>query len=364
MVYHGPTECYEYFKGAGVEIPDHYNPADYLLEVTNVDFTHDEAGLTRLVDFWQKSPEAQALMGPSDKSPPEVAKTYPYYRAGVMKQSLVLLYRLYLKSNRDLIAYGVRLAMYMGLALMMGTVWLRLDTKQDKIQPFINAMFFSSAFMSFMAVAYIPAFLEDRNALVKERANGLYGVTAFLISNTLIGIPFLFVIAVFFALTTYWLIALNPSPSAFFRYLLFLFFDLLAAESLVVFICAIIPIFVGALAITAFANGLFMSTGGFLVSPTVLEPFYKYFFYQWDYQRFAFEALMTNEFRGRVYECAANCHCMYETALSGQCQIAGEGVLEYLGYGSVNMGTWAAILIAIAIGFRLASWVALYFLAR
>lgn len=45
--------------------------------------------------------------------------------------------------------------------------------------------------MSFMAVAYVPAFLEDRATFIKERANGLYGATAFMISNFLIGIPYL-----------------------------------------------------------------------------------------------------------------------------------------------------------------------------
>ncbi len=45
--------------------------------------------------------------------------------------------------------------------------------------------------MSFMAVAYIPAFLEDRATYVKERHNGLYGPTAFIVSNFIIGIPYL-----------------------------------------------------------------------------------------------------------------------------------------------------------------------------
>lgn len=45
--------------------------------------------------------------------------------------------------------------------------------------------------MSFMAVAYVPAFLEDRANFAKERANGLYGATPFMISNFLIGLPFL-----------------------------------------------------------------------------------------------------------------------------------------------------------------------------
>lgn len=91
---------------------------------------------------------------------------------------------------------------------MSGTVWLRLATTQENIQPFINSLvrnlahtvghvlltfsqFFGSAFMSFMAVAYVPAFLEDRATFVKERANGLYGSTAFIISNFIIGLPFL-----------------------------------------------------------------------------------------------------------------------------------------------------------------------------
>ena len=45
--------------------------------------------------------------------------------------------------------------------------------------------------MSFMAVAYVPAFLEDRATFIKERANGLYGALPFLLSNFIIGLPFL-----------------------------------------------------------------------------------------------------------------------------------------------------------------------------
>ena len=45
--------------------------------------------------------------------------------------------------------------------------------------------------MSFMAVAYVPSFLEDRATFVKERANGLYGSAAFVLSNFIIGLPYL-----------------------------------------------------------------------------------------------------------------------------------------------------------------------------
>lgn len=118
----------------------------------------------------------------------------------------------------------------------MGTVWLRLSDHQADIQAYINAIFFGGAFMSFMAVAYIPAFLEDRAIFVKERANGLYGPTSFMIANMLIGVPFLFLIVLLFSVITYWLTGFRASADAFFLWILWLFLDLLAAESLVVLV--------------------------------------------------------------------------------------------------------------------------------
>eukprot|EP00271_Cylindrocystis_brebissonii_P022079 TRINITY_DN828_c0_g1_i1.p1 TRINITY_DN828_c0_g1~~TRINITY_DN828_c0_g1_i1.p1 ORF type:complete len:598 (-),score=96.49 TRINITY_DN828_c0_g1_i1:859-2652(-) len=361
-VYHGPVVCEGFFQRAGCPIPSYYNPADFLLEVTNTDFSQETETLDSLVAFWQTSPEAKAFSVTNSSS--QVVPTALPYRPNVLYQSLYLLHRNAIKSSRDVVVYGVRLAMYIGLALMMGTVWLRLDSAQDKIQAYINAMFFSSAFMSFMAVAYIPAYLEDYSCLIKDRANGLYGVTPFLIANIVIGLPFLLIIALSFAVITYWLINLHQTTEAFFLYFMFLFLDLLAAEALVVLVSSLIPIFVASLAITAFANGLFMSSGGFLVAPSILEPVYKNFFYQIDYQRYTFEGLMKNEFGGRTYTCDSTCHCMYQTDLAGACKISGQGVIDYLGYGGVDMAKWAGILIACAVVMRLMSWGVLYLRAH
>ena len=51
--------------------------------------------------------------------------------------------------------------------------------------------FFGGAFMSFMAVAYIPSYLEDHATYVKDRANGLYGPSVFILANFIIGLPYL-----------------------------------------------------------------------------------------------------------------------------------------------------------------------------
>ena len=135
-----------------------------------------------------------------------------------------------------------------------------------------------------MAVAYVPSFLEDLSTFQKERANGLYGPTSFMVSNFLIGLPYLFLIDVLFSVISYWLINLRPTATAFFTWLLWLFLDLLAAESLVVLVSAVFPNFVISLALTAFANGLWMSVGGFLVTPSILNVFWRYVFHYIDYQ--------------------------------------------------------------------------------
>ena len=145
---------------------------------------------------------------------------------------------------------------------------------------------------------------------------------------------------------------------------MWLFLDLLAAESLVVMMSSLFPNFVVSLALTAFANGLWMSVGGFLVTPTVLNVFWRYVFHYIDYQAYVFQGMMVNEFESRVYSCGQNCQCSYSTALESQCQIAGTGVLEEYGYAKHRKGNWVGILIGIVAGYRVLGWLALSFLRK
>jgi ATP-binding cassette, subfamily G (WHITE), member 2 len=98
------------------------------------------------------------------------------------------------------------------------------------------------------------------------------------------------------------------------------------------------------LALTAFANGLWMTVGGFMITPTVLNVFWKYTFYQFDYQRYAFSALVINQMVGSVYDCGATCECMFVTSLAGQCQIEGAQVAQALGYVTKNTLSYVCCL--------------------
>ncbi|KAL8773366.1 MAG: hypothetical protein Q9209_001760 [Squamulea sp. 1 TL-2023] len=273
--YFGPVSSIKaYMDARGRPIPLYMNPAEFLLDLTNSDFVTSgsevNASLAKLHTDWQDSAEAENLRSSMPLSSAEKSNSAHLREAkshaGFFAIVLALLHRSFIKSYRDVVAYGIRFAMYIGLAIMMGTVWLRLPETQSSIGPFTNAIFFGSAFMSFMAVAYVPAFLEDRATFVKERANGLYVL-----------------ISLIFSIIAYWLNNFRPSANAFFTWVMWLFLDLLAGESLVVLMSSLFPNFVIALALTAFANGLWMSVGGFLVSPEILNVFWRYVFHYIDY---------------------------------------------------------------------------------
>ena len=168
-------------------------------------------------------------------------------------------------------------------------------------------------------------------------------------------------------------------------WIMWLFLDLVAAESLVVLVSSLFPVFVVALALTAFANGLWMSVGGFLVTPELLNVFWRYWAHYIDYQvcftlrltplsntgtctdrvtlkkAYVFQGMMVNEFSQRSYSCGPPpCNCIYQTELASQCRIAGQGVLDTYGYKTGKTGEWVGILLAIVLGYRLLGYFVLW----
>merc|ERR1711939_384519 len=328
---------------------------------------HEEQ-LATIHNAWASSPEHSQLMRHINVSATDTEKATAMLDSLPTKQSpyvaLILMHRNFIKSYRDLLVYGTRVAMYLGLAIMMGTVWLRLPYSQSSIQPFINAIFFGGAFKSFMAVAYVPSIIEDLHTFKKERANGLYGPLSFTVANFLVGTPYLFLIALLFSVVSYWLANFWSTAEGFWMYVMWLFLDLLAAEGLVVLVTSIAPIFVVSLAVTAFANGLWMCVGGFLVPMGTLNVFWKYVFHYIDYQAYVFQGMMVNQFRSTIWNCAklaTGYQCMYPSDLASEGKIRGTAVLRAYKYpwSDDKIGEWIGIMFAIIFAYRILGYLAL-----
>jgi ABC-type multidrug transport system permease subunit len=357
-----------YFGSIGLHMPTQMNPAEWILELVDTNFTKNEEEARRRLEFISQSWASHHATGQDYSEVDSAPMLSTSTRRHGFKKPFYLLHRSWLKSYRDVITYWIRVAMYIckstrmevrlirGLAILMGTTWLRLGYDQQYINPRITAIFFGGAFLSFMAVAYIPAYIEDQATFSKERANGLYGPFSFIVANFLIGLPYLFIIVISFSVIAYWMIGLWPTATGFWTFVGFLFLDLLAAESLVVFIASLIPNFIVSLALVAFANGLWMVVNGFLVPETILNVFWRSWVTKIDYQNWVFRAMMWNEFHAQTFTCGG-VTCLF--ASGDGMNIQGKAVLEFYGYDSGHLGAYAGYMIAIVVVYRALALVAL-----
>ncbi len=137
MLLSGGKTCYfgpragvqSYFDNISHPIPAYTNPAEFLLALVNVDFAKDnELSRTRLQfvhSAWAGSAQAaqaksQIQTGATTKLASEKASSQDYSveKRNARIVTFVLLHRSWIKSYRDVIAYGIRIAMYTGLAIM------------------------------------------------------------------------------------------------------------------------------------------------------------------------------------------------------------------------------------------------------
>jgi ABC-type multidrug transport system ATPase subunit len=128
--YSGPTnDVQKYFEQIKMPMPMHTNPAEFLLELVNKDFvtapqrTPDQ--LQYIQNCWDSSEERKASIASCD-NPATRKDTSPLDglsspQPNVLSVSWILLHRNFIKSYRDFIAYGTRVVMYLGLAILMGT---------------------------------------------------------------------------------------------------------------------------------------------------------------------------------------------------------------------------------------------------
>jgi len=262
----------QFFEKWGRPVGRFSTPSDHAMNFLNSDFSEAGTSSKSINDFREfylsqsdslyRTEDKQPFTGDIDDHSTLHGKAGPF--ATLFWNTMVLSERTAVNYRRNLLAYGVRTGMYGGMGLMLATIWIRLGHADSTINDRLSVHFYSVAFLAFMSVAGIPSFLEERAEYYRETRNGLYTTLPFVLSNTLVNIPFLLLCTVLFTLICYWAIGLHPGAAAFFRFVAFLFLSILAAESQALVVASILPIFVAALAISAFLNGFWMSVGGYL----------------------------------------------------------------------------------------------------
>lgn len=192
-------------------------------------------------------------------------------------------------------------------------------------------------------------FIEDRAVFIRERRNGYYYVAAPVLADTLMSIPGLLIIAFVSSVMIFFLVGLHGGVSGFFIFMFALFVSLFVAESMLAFIASLVPHYIIGMALGAGVYGFFMLTEGFFILPKDIPPYWIWGFYI-GFHRYSFRIFMHNEFSGNTFN---------STLLP-----TGEDVLEVYDMEDVNVGEDFAILIAMAVIYRLLFFTVLFYFCK
>jgi hypothetical protein len=185
-------------------------------------------------------------------------------------------------------------------------------------------------------------FLPFVQVFERERLNGHYGTSAFLIGNSVSCFPYLLVISLFPGAITYYLPGLHKGAEHFLY-----FACMMLVESLMMIVASIVPNFLMGIITGAGIQGLMMLGGGFFRYPNDLpKPFWRYPLYQIAFHKYAYQGLFKNEFEGLTFP---------RDDAGGPFNLSGEEILR--GKWQVEMGysKWVdlAILLGMVVLYRL-----------
>jgi ABC-type multidrug transport system ATPase subunit len=315
-VYFGPASAAsEFFASNGFPCPTLQNPSDHLLKTINKDFDQDierdleeingtisiEQAIGILVSSYKSSERNQevknevAMLSNKDNNSTYKKKKH----AGFINQCLVLTRRSFVNMFRDLGYYWLRLGIYIALCISSATIFNGLDKSYGSIQDRSSFLMFVFSFLTFMTIGGFPSYVEDMKVFERERLNGHYGVTAYVIGNTFSSLPYLLMVSLIPGAIAYFPPGLQNGYDHFLYFICALFSCLMLVESPMMIVASIVPDFLMGIITGAGIQGMMMLAGGFFRLPNDLpKPFWRYPMYYISFHRYAFQGSYKNEFEG------------------------------------------------------------------
>lgn len=135
----------DYLSSLGSPTPRHANPADHAIQLVNTEFYSSSLGglsaeehLDDLALRWQEHERSKDALGQHssfDNLSHEGKKNSTVSRKvnEGFRKTWILTDRNFKNYTRNLLAFGIRFGMYIGMGLLLALVWIRLGTSSDKI---------------------------------------------------------------------------------------------------------------------------------------------------------------------------------------------------------------------------------------
>ncbi|KAK4605108.1 hypothetical protein RGQ29_013261 [Quercus rubra] len=360
-VYFGPAStATEFFATNGFPCPTLQNPSDHFLKTINKDFGKDlEQGLDggipteEVINSLTRSYKSSEIYQQVRRQVSEICKQdwgvleKKRNHAGFVSQCLVLTRRSFVNMYRDIGYYWLRLAIYVALAIGLATVFYDVGASYESIQVRGSLIMFITSFLTFMTIGGFPSFLEDMKVFDRERLNGHYGTSAFIISNSFSAVPYLLLISLIPGAIAYYPTGLQKGAEHFLFFASILFACMMLVESLMMIVASIVPNVLMGIITGAGIQGLMMLGGGIFRYPNdLLKPFWRYPLYYIAFHKYAYQGLFKNEFEKLTF--------LVDEA-AGPTNISGKEILRYKLQMEMGYSKWVdlAILLGMVVLYRL-----------
>ncbi|KAK6120325.1 hypothetical protein DH2020_046016 [Rehmannia glutinosa] len=236
----------------------------------------------------------------------------------------------------------------------LASVYVKIRKDEGGVTERLGLFAFSLSFLLSSTVEALPIYLQERHVLMKEASRGSYRISSYLIANTIIFFPFLFIVAILFSVPLYWIVGLNPSASAFAFFTFVVWLIVLMASSLVLFLSVISPDFISGNSLICTVLGAFFLFSGYFI-PRELIPKYWLFMYYVSLYRYPLDCLVINEYWSERDECFSR---RVGDNLS-ECLLTGRDVLKNRGLEKDMRWVNVGIMLGFFVFYRLLSWVVL-----
>ena len=312
-VYNGKREhIIEYFDNLGHKCPQYVNPADYFLELINDNF--EDSNVDYLISQFHCDNNGDVIEYNVDFENEVEEK-----KVSIFKQFNLLMRRMAIDNIKNPGVIWVRVLMYIMISLMIGGMYFDIDNDQDTVFERISILFYIVAFMVFMSIAVVPAFIIERGIFERETRNGWYSIGAYSIASFIMQLPTVFLLSVFSTTIVFSMVQMNGEEWRWLLYFLTLFMSLFVAENFMTLISVSVPYYIIGMAIGAGAYGFFMLCSGFFILPSNIPDWFIWGYWS-AFHSYAFELFMWTEFDSLELKCDPNRACLYPN---------GKAVLDY-----------------------------------
>ncbi|KAI0873533.1 ABC-2 type transporter-domain-containing protein [Hypoxylon argillaceum] len=336
-IYSGPAkEAKQYFIDLGFECPEQQTTADFLTAVTDPRERRFRPGFEgkapktpeELESAFRSSPNYQKLIDDvqdyeeylhntefedtkrfegavQEAKSGNVSKKSPY-TVSFPRQVLNCTKREFWLLLGDTTTLWTKLFIIISNGLIIGSIYYNEPFSTAGAFTRGGACFFSIVFLGWLQFTELAKAVSGRAVAARQKDYAFYRPSAVSLARVITDLPVLFIQVVIFGIIMYFLTNLDRDVSKFWIYLLFVYTTTLLMTALYRMFASISPEIDTAVRFSGIALNIMLIYTGYVIPKTQLLG--KYIWFGWIYwinpMAYSFEAVITNEFSGRVMQCA------------------------------------------------------------